>query len=277
VGAGIAGLEAARVLSLKGHHVDLYEKDYNIGGQINIASVPPRKEEMRRLINYYQSILPTLDVTCYFGHEFTAKDAKKYQDIIVAIGAHNLVPNIPGIKGSNVANAWDVLSGKAVPFGNVVVCGGGLVGAETAEYLASKGNKVTIIEMMEEIAKEESPTIRPVMFADFKNHGVNLLVNTKVLEITPHGVKVEHIIPAPKPQMPGRPAPVVVNPDPHTENWIEEISCDFVVNALASAKNTISLDGIEANIIYIGDQAGARPSNIDNAIKTAYDAANSIN
>lgn len=259
VGAGIAGLEAARVLALKGYHVDLYEKSFKIGGQINIASVPPRKEEMKRSLNYYENVLPTLDVTLYLNHEFNKDDAKKYKDIVIAIGAHNLVPNIPGIDGINVVSSWDVLANKEIVFNNVVVCGGGLVGVETSEYLANKGCKVTILEMLDKVAKEESSTILPTMMKDLNNHHVDIRVLSKIKKIELDGVTYDKL---------------------DAEGNVlgeEKVICDFVVNALASKKNTIDLDEIDAKLYYIGDCEGERPSTIEHAIKTAYDTANSIN
>ena len=68
----------------------------------------------------------------------------------------------------HVQDAWKVLSNEQFPAGRIVVIGGGLVGAETAEYLALRGNDVSIVEMMDTIAKEESTTIRPEMMADFE-------------------------------------------------------------------------------------------------------------
>ena len=259
IGGGVAGLEAARVLTLKGHHVDLYESTLRLGGQLNIASIPPRKEEMRRILNYYEAALKGADLNIYLNKEVTKDIAKNYKDIICAIGAHNLVPRIPGITNTNVVNSWDVLAGKEVVFGNIVVCGGGLVGVETAEYLASKGNKVTIVEMIDKIAVEESNTILPTLMKNLKEDGVTIRTLNKITSIDEKGVNVS-----------------ILDAE-NKEIGTDTISCDFVVNALASAKNTIDLEGIEANIIYVGDCAGDRPSNIDHAIKTAYDAANSIN
>ena len=259
IGAGVAGLEAARVLALKGHEVDVYEKSLKVGGQINIAAVPPRKEEMFRILNYYQEVLKGKKVNIFLNREFKKEDASNYEDIIVAIGAHNLVPNIKGIDGKNVVNSWDVLANKEVVFGKVAVCGGGLVGAETAEYLANKGNKVTIIEMLDAVAKEESSTILPTMMNDFKKHNVEIKILSKIKEIKVDGVLVD-----------------ILDKEGNVLNE-EFIKADFVVNALASAKNKLDFEIENKNVIYVGDCFGERPSTIDNAIKTAYDAANSIN
>lgn len=259
VGGGISGLEAARVAALAGHKVTLFEASYRLGGQINIASVPPRKEEMVRSLAYYEKILPSLGIDVRMGHLFTKEDAKGFDHIILATGAEPLVPNIPGIHEVNVASAWDVLAGKALPFGRVVVLGGGLVGAETAEYLAHKGLHVSIVEMTGTIAAQESPTILPIMMGDFAEHGVELLTNRKAKSIGLHEVVVDVL------DEKGNPVKE------------ESIPCDYVVNALASKKRLIDLEGVEASIHYCGDCEGERPSNVDHALFSAYDVANSLN
>lgn len=271
VGGGIAGLEAARVLAVssKGHSVELYEKSLRLGGQLNIASVPPRKGEMNRILNYYEEVIKNLDVKVYFNREFTKEDAKKYDTIINAVGAHNLVPRIPGIENINVVNSWDVLANKEVVFGHIAVCGGGLVGVETAEFLAEKGYKVTIIEMQDKIAKEESNTVLPTLMKSLNSHNVTIKTLAKIKRFETNAVVVD-LLPPPAPVAPvAQPAPV----EPIGE---ETIYCDFIVNALASAKNKLDLGECEANVIAVGDCAGDRPSNISNAIRTAYDAANSV-
>ena len=260
VGGGVAGLEACRVLLLKGHHVDLYEKSMKLGGQVNIAMVPPRKDEMKRIINFYEEVLKDQDINIYLNHEFTSEDAKKYDTVIDAIGAHNLVPHIPGIDMDHVVSSWDVLAGKKVVFGKIAICGGGLVGVETAEYLAEKGYSVSIIEMLDSIANGESKTILPTLTANLEKYHVDIHTSSKIKQITKEGVIVD-----------------VLDKD---KNPIKEeiIKADFVVNALASAKNVLDInESDKLHIIPVGDCSGERPSTIENAIKTAYDAANSIN
>lgn len=258
IGGGVAGLEASRVLSLKGHHVELFEKSFRLGGQINIAAVPPRKSEMLRVMNYYNEVLKDADVNIHLNSVFTKDMAKDYDYVIVAVGAHNLVPNIEGIRSTNVVSAWDILDNKEVVFGHIAVCGGGLVGVETSEYLASKGYKVTIIEMLDKIAKEESNTILPTIETNFKKYGVEVKTLSKIKKIDLFGVTVDRL--------------------DNEGNVVGEefIACDFVVNALASVKNSFELEPSD-KVIYIGDCEGERPSTIEHAIKTAYDAANSIN
>lgn len=257
IGAGIAGLEAARVAALKGHSVTIYEKSLQAGGQLLIASVPPRKEEMMRILNYYEAVLDTLPVTFRFGTTLTPEDYEKYDDIIVATGAVN---NIPPIKGSElplVVSAWDVLAKKAVVFGKAVVIGGGLVGVETAEYLAHLGCEVTIVEMLDQIAKEESGTILPTLTKELDDYHVIRHVNTRLEEIHNDSVTVTTALP---------------DQEPNTFT----IPADFVVLAIGAKKQLPDMENCSVPLHYVGDCAGERPSNIEHAVKSAYDTANEL-
>lgn len=253
IGAGIAGLEAARVCALKGHEVTVFEKSYNIGGQINIAAVPPRKGEMLRSLIYFEKVLPELNVTILTGRQPKAGDLNGFDDVIVAVGADNVRLNVEGAELANVVGAWDVLGRRDTVFGKVAVIGGGLVGAETAEYIASQGAEVSIIEMTGEIAKGESSTVLPSMKADFAAHGVKEYVNCKVVKITADGVVCENT----------------------SDGKQVEIPADFVVLAVGAKPNTVDLSGVKAAVHYCGDCV--KPADISSAIRGAYDVANSLN
>ena len=255
VGAGIAGLEAARVAAKRGHTVDVYEKEAKIGGQIHIASVPPRKDEILRSVEYYEKILPSLEnVTLHLNSEATKEVMNAADAVIVAVGAHNVTLPIPGADQANVVSSWDILDGKVEAKGHCVVIGGGLVGAETAEYIANKGCEVTIVEMTDKIAREESSTVLPTMMADFAAHGVKQLVNTKVNSIDANGVHVTNT----------------------TEETDMTIACDMVIMAAGSKKNVLDVEGVNTPIYYAGDCSGERTAGIAEAIRSGYKAANEI-
>ena len=252
VGGGIAGLEAARVLAVKGHTVTLVEKSDRLGGQINLASMPPRKSEILRGVKYYEKVLPQLNVDVRMNTVLSNEELNAFDEVIIAAGAHNMELPMP-VENSNVVSAWDVLEGKEVT-GKCVILGGGLVGAETAEYLANRGHEVTIVEMMEKIAAQESQTVLPLMMKDFAEHHVQQLTNTKVSSISNNVVKA-------------------VNTKDETEI---EISADTVVAALGSRKNVVDVTGITKPVHYVGDCSGERTADIANAIRTAYHTANKI-
>ena len=252
VGGGIAGLEAARVLAVKGHTVTLVEKSDRLGGQINLASMPPRKSEILRGVKYYEKVLPQLNVDVRMNTVLSNEELNAFDEVIIAAGAHNMELPMP-VENSNVVSAWDVLEGKEVT-GKCVILGGGLVGAETAEYLANRGHEVTIVEMMERIAAQESQTVLPLMMKDFAEHHVQQLTNTKVSSISNNVVKA-------------------VNTKDETEI---EISADTVVAALGSRKNVVDVTGITKPVHYVGDCSGERTADIASAIRTAYHTANAI-
>lgn len=254
IGAGIAGLEAARVASLRGHHVDIYELSDKIGGQIHIASVPPRKDEILRSVEYYQKILPNLGVDIHLNTVCTKEIMNAADAVIVAIGAHDITLPIEGADLSNVVSSWNVLNGQSEVTGHCVVIGGGLVGTETAEYLLSKQCQVSIIEMTDKIANGESSTILPLIMEDFAKNNVKQYLNTKVQKITNNGKTV------------------VASEGEHEIT----IDCDYVVMAVGSTKNTLDVNGVTTPLTYVGDCSGERTASIAEAIRSGYHAANEI-
>ncbi|MCD8285887.1 MAG: NAD(P)/FAD-dependent oxidoreductase, partial [Clostridia bacterium] len=250
VGAGIAGLEAARVAALKGHTVTLYEKTYKLGGQLNLACMPPRKHEMLRSIWFYTEELPRLGVSVRMGEEPSDEELNTYDDVIISTGAKNLMLDIPGIREPNVISAWDVLAGRHAPFGKVAVIGGGLVGAETAEYLANLGCEVSIIEMLPEIAKGESSTVLPFMMEDLTSHNVKIYTGTTLQCICPGFISC--------------------SAGDHTL----QLHTDFVVMAVGARRAPRGTEGLTANLHFAGDCV--KVSDISSAVRSAYDAANSI-
>lgn len=251
VGGGLAGLEAARVAAKRGHTVTLFEKTDRLGGQINIACVPPRKDEILRSVKYYENVLPTM-VDIKMNHEPSFDELNAFDHVILAIGAHNM--DLPmSVVNSNVVSSWDVLNGLDVT-GKVVVLGGGLVGAETAEYLANKGLDVTIVEMMNKIAAQESETVLPLMQEDFAKHDVKQLVNTRVSEIKNNVIYATNT----------------------TDNTNVELNTDVIVNALGSKKNLFDDSKLTVPFTYVGDCSGERTADIASAIRTGYKAANEI-
>ena len=194
LGGGPAGLEAARVAALRGHDVTLFEKTTTLGGQLNIACVPPRKEEMRRAAQDLIHAVCNAGVHLCMGQTRTAEQLKDagFEAVINAVGAHSAAPRIPGIDSVNVADAWKVLAGEQQVYGTVAVIGGGMVGCETAEYLAARGCKVSVIEMMDKIAAGESSTILPTLLENYKTYGVEQYPSHKVKEFRMDAVVCEN-------------------------------------------------------------------------------------
>lgn len=190
VGGGPAGLEAARVAAERGHDVVIYEKSQKMGGQLNIASIAPFKEELKRLVQYLFNQVKNAGVRIELGKEATRELIKRKNPdvIILATGARPYIPDIPGIESQKVCTAWDILKGKTAAGEKVIVIGGGNVGLETAEYLAEKGKRVTVLETLSEVGVDVEPTNRKVLLERLKDHGVDILTKVNVIEITDHGI-----------------------------------------------------------------------------------------
>lgn len=192
IGGGPAGLEAALTAALRGHNATLCEKSNDLGGQFRIASIPPYKEELRELIEYYRNMLTKLNVKIKLNTEVTADAIEKFSSdvIIVATGAEPLIPDISGVYRENVVTAYDVLAGKAACGDVVAIIGGGGVGLETADYLSEKGKEVTIIEMLAKIGLDMERTTRWPLLKRLKTKNVKILINTKAVTVEKDGVIV---------------------------------------------------------------------------------------
>ena len=254
LGGGPAGLEAARVAALRGHDVTLFEKTTTLGGQLNIACVPPRKEEMRRAAQDLIHAVCNAGVHLCMGQTRTAEQLKDagFEAVINAVGAHSAAPRIPGIDSVNVADAWKVLAGEQQVYGTVAVIGGGMVGCETAEYLAARDCKVSVIEMMDKIAAGESTTILPTLLENYKTYGVEQYPSHKVKEFRMDAVVCEN-----------------------KDGAEVTIPCDYIVLAMGARSNEFDAAALEAASIpvySIGDAAG-KAADISNAIRTGYDTA----
>ena len=254
LGGGPAGLEAARVAALRGHDVTLFEKTTSLGGQLNIACVPPRKEEMRRAAQDLIHAVCNAGVHLCMGQTRTAEQLKDagFEAVFNAVGAHSAAPRIPGIDSVNVADAWKVLAGEQQVYGTVAVIGGGMVGCETAEYLAARGCKVSVIEMMDKIAAGESTTILPTLLENYKTYGVEQYPSHKVKEFRMDAVVCEN-----------------------KDGAEVTIPCDYIVLAMGARSNEFDAAALEAASIpvySIGDAAG-KAADISNAIRTGYDTA----
>jgi len=222
VGGGVAGMAAALAATERGHDVTLFEKEYYLGGQIVIASMPPGREEFGVLADDLETQVRLAGVKINVGFEVTAEMLKEggFEAVILATGALPVTPPIPGAGRPNVIQAWDFLKGECIVGKRVVIVGGGAVGVETAialaeigtlpaetlkflflnnaesvdelRYLATHGVKdVTLVEMIAKVGKDIGKSTRWTMALDMKRYGVKTLTNTKVIEINDEGVLVE--------------------------------------------------------------------------------------
>ncbi len=252
VGGGVSGCEAAISAAGKGHKVILVEKSDRLGGQWIPAAVPVGKSEFTSFLVWQKNILEKLQVEVRMN---TLADEKLIAEcepdvVIAATGSNPFVPGfIRGVEQDFVVNAHDVLNGKTEVGENVVVIGGGLVGAETADML-SQSCKVSIIEMLPQIMKDGEYSPAFYMKQRFKEHGVAVHTSTKVLEIGDHTVIAEK-----------------------EGQKIEIENVDNVVIAIGVRTDTTlleKLENMECQVIKVGDANGVKNGYL--GIREGYEA-----
>ena len=150
VGGGPAGLNAAWVLVDRGYQVALVEEQKLLGGQLNLAALPPGKEEFEEAIDYLVRKVQTAGVEVILGKraDVSLLRSLKPNKIVMATGALPITPAIEGLDTALAVQAWDVLRLGTVEGHHVAVIGGGVVGIETAEFMSMLGKAVTVIEIL---------------------------------------------------------------------------------------------------------------------------------
>lgn len=192
-GGGPGGLEAAIMLKNKGHEVILCEMDSKLGGQFFIAGIAPRKAEFTKASESLgqKAVMAGVDIRLQTMVTPELIDEMDPDFILVATGAEPIVPNIKGVEGPNVFTAQDVLKGHKTTGEKVVVIGGGLVGLETAEFLAKQKKKVTVVEMLDDVAKDMGFIRKVVTTQHINAAGIQIITNAKCTEISDSEVLLE--------------------------------------------------------------------------------------
>jgi 2,4-dienoyl-CoA reductase-like NADH-dependent reductase (Old Yellow Enzyme family)/thioredoxin reductase len=183
-GAGPGGLEAARTAALRGHKVILYEQEGYLGGQVKLAAIAPSKSVYQEVALSRIKAIHELEVHIHCGQAVTADTVREIKPdvLIIATGSEPAIPNIPGINGKKVISARRALTSEDVgPC--VLVIGGGLVGCETADYLAGKGMSVTVIEMLKHTARDIGPAARFFLRRRLQEKQVLILTQSTVKSI----------------------------------------------------------------------------------------------
>jgi len=194
-GGGPAGLEAARVAAQRGHDVTICEKTSKLGGQFNLAAVPPRKQEFAKAIQYLSTQVKKAGVRVELGREVTPGLVEELEPdvVIVATGGGPIIPtDVPGADKPIVATPHDVLAGKVSIGDRVVILGGGALGCETAEYAAEQEAKeITVTTRrgsIEEVAQDMVPWARAALMERLSTYRVNILTSATVKQIVDDGV-----------------------------------------------------------------------------------------
>lgn len=254
IGGGLSGMQAAITAFDRGHKVILLEAADRLGGQLNIASVPPHKHYIDWVTEWFISEVTRRDIDLRLNFEADLRSIQLLNPdlVLIAAGSQPHTPPIPGIEHG--VQSWDLLAGKIeLPAEkNVAVLGGGTVGCETAELLVNRGNKITIVEMTGEIAAGLEGANKMDLFEMIENTGIKVLLNSKVTRIG---------------------ADLMVSYE--REGKEEAENFDFLVLSFGQKSQGEdlykALDDAAIEYLVIGD--AAVPSDFQNATSTAYFAA----
>jgi len=214
IGSGPGGLEAARVASIRGHDVHIFEKADKIGGLLNIIWVPPGRNEFKRMIDNYSYWIQKYGIKVYFQQDVSLEKVKEFNPdvVFIATGSKPIIPAIKGIENKNVYWANDVFSGDAPVGKNNVIIGGGATGIELAIFLSKHGsltkesfefltfykalesevalkmlhegrNQVTVLEMLPKLGTGLGKTTKWVLLDKCDALGVKLIAGANIQEI----------------------------------------------------------------------------------------------
>ncbi|MBS6180841.1 FAD-dependent oxidoreductase [[Clostridium] innocuum] len=250
IGGGPAGMEAARVLALRGHTVTLVEKENHLGGMYRWASVPEFKDDGKLLISWYEHQMEKLQVQVELNSDVQVEDPRiEAADVVIcATGSHAFLPPIKGIEYG--VTAVDVLKGTVSAKKETTIIGGGLVGCELAIWLSQHGSSVRIVEMADKLMSTGAPADmnKQMIMELLEHHQVDIRLQTKLQEIREHEIVVE------------------------AQGTIQELASGCTILALGYRSNHSLYDQIllKAKDIYnIGDSS--HPKDIMEGIWDAYE------
>lgn len=195
VGGGPAGIEAATVAASRGHDVTIFEKN-RLGGMLYAASAPDFKADIRRFLRYQLKQVKKFNIHVKYQLA-DSKSLANYDAVIVATGSEPASLPVKGADGQNVYSAIDLLNqsvGQDSPRDvgkKMVIIGGGSVGVETAIWYAENGHDVTVVEIQDQILKDEDLVTGPMDMMMIKQNHVQVMAQTKLLAIDPKGVSVQ--------------------------------------------------------------------------------------
>ena len=257
VGGGVAGCEAARVLAVRGHKAVLFEKGDKLGGNLIPGGAPDFKEDDIALAKWYTRQLEILGVEVNLNTEVSAKDIleSNYDTVIIATGSK---PKVFALGDDNrVYTAADVLLEKENSGDTTAVIGGGLVGCETALWLAQQGKKVTLIEALDSLLAINGPLChanKDMLEKLVPYNGVDVVTGAKVTSFKDGKLTYET-----------------------REGDFKKIDCDSVVLAIGYKEENDLYHQLEFEVpeIYLLGDA-KKVSNIMYGIWDAFEVANHI-
>lgn len=192
VGGGPAGMQAAAILAQRGHKVELYEQEDELGGKLPLCAAPEWKRGFQRLTDYLVRQLARSGVEVKLGQKVTTEMiAEAAPDaVVLACGAEPLVPEVPGLEAGRAVLADDVLLGRVAVGQKVFIMGAGYTSCELALGLARRGHEVTIARRGARIGNDLGRTSRWTVLPELEQVGVRMLAGINYEAVVADGIIV---------------------------------------------------------------------------------------
>jgi len=240
VGGGPGGMEAARILTLKGYNVTLFEKDNKLGGQLHLVTDPIYRKKMTWHIDYLSNEMKRLNIDVRLNTEATVEEIITYNPYAVLLATGG-IPKLPQVEGNDLNNVYtyeDVkLQEKVFTNNRVTVVGSGMTCHGTVRRLAEAGNDVTYVEIPTKASKRIGPETRLRLLNKLKQENVDIVTDHKLVKILPDCIIVEDLVSG-----------------KHSEIESEYIIVAMGVEAYNPLEKTLR-DQME-NVFVLGDAAG---------------------
>lgn len=253
IGGGPSGMQAALLANQRGHEVELWEKEEELGGQARLMSIAPFKKEMSEALRYLKHWLHKSEVRVRLGQE---ADASKIMDldpdaVVLATGSRSVRPSIPGNDLALVVDARELYE-KRSPMGRkVVILGGGDIGCETADWLASPERQITVVEILPEVLTKMKKIPRERLLSRLSEKGVTIYTEMELTGVEENGVRMKR-----------------------KDGEVFKLEADQIVWAIqAVPENSLleTLQGKVKEVVAVGDAAS--PGNLGDALRSATEAA----
>jgi 2,4-dienoyl-CoA reductase-like NADH-dependent reductase (Old Yellow Enzyme family)/thioredoxin reductase len=194
VGGGVAGMMAAETAIQRGHDVTIYDKASRLGGLLHEASALSFKDDLKRYLDWQVKNIENCGAKIVLNTEVTPELVEQINPdaLVISTGSTPIVPPIEGINEKNVISVFDADEGNVETGQEVVICGGGLSGCESALALAQKGKKVTVVDMLpvKNLCSETFMVSKIALFDLLHEHNVKFIGNVKVEKINENGVEI---------------------------------------------------------------------------------------
>ncbi|MGI6227424.1 MAG: FAD-dependent oxidoreductase [Peptococcales bacterium] len=253
IGGGIAGMQAALSAADRGHYVVLYEKTNRLGGQALLSDVMWFKKEMKLFHEYLERQVKKHPRIYILMNTTATREMIEESDpdaVIVAVGAEQFVPPIPGIEKAIMS--FDVFGNEKQLGKKVVIIGGGSIGCELSIHLSGLGHECTVVEMTHFTCGNVELTMRLSIMQFMEKSNVTTMLDTKVISIDDNGISIED------------------------ENGVKSfIEADSVIISTGTRPNAEERDqfvDVAFDVINVGDCKHTSASGIANAVETGYNA-----